>query len=66
MNHVTKAEDGRTLGVLWRIYTRETVPGGESFWKFLCWVSTREALGLLERVLTQAEIDYKVFRDSRV
>ena len=63
MSHDTNVNNGKTLGVLWRVYTRETIPNGDSFWKFLCWVSDHEALGLLERVLAQAEIEYKVFRD---
>ena len=48
----------------YRIYVKEHVVNdrgdNDFFWKSLCIVYDNEALGLIERLLTAHEIDYKV------
>ncbi len=42
------------------VYIKQYYPNKDFFWKFLCVTLDNEALGLLERLLTEADWEYKV------
>jgi hypothetical protein len=50
----------------WTIYILEPHADGSEMWKHLCIVFDHEALGLMERILGQTKITFKVDKDGSV
>lgn len=43
------------------VYIKETYPDGKDFfWKILCITLDNEALGVIERLLSTSQLEYKV------